>query len=207
MSKRRSRKRKKPSVKSLDKRVKTLERGPEWKYVDTSASGVNCNTTGIVQYLSGVAQSAGASSVTTRIGNQVTLRKLCIRGVFHNDHGTPGDTIIRILIFKCKDVSNTIPLTTQPLTPANIFGMRSFEELYNCKVYWDHTFPMDTNLHTLIPFKYIKKMNIKQYFDNTGSAIGNCESNGLFIMVISDTAGTTDCPQLDFRHRIYFTDE
>ncbi len=207
MPKRKStKKRGRTSVKSLNQRVKKLERLPEWKYADEYVSLIDINTTGVVTFLNGVAQSAGASTHDTRIGDNIQCRKIKMRGYFHNNQGTPEDCIIRLMFFKSKDVSNTQPGTGQILVNQDVISMRAFEELYNVKVDYDETFSMDTLQHTIIPFKYIKKANFKTTFDGPTAAIASCEQNGYFMLCMSNIVGATNCPQLTIRWRTYFTD-
>ncbi len=196
----------KKQVAANRKAIKKQKRQIEWKYIEVPFDDTNINTTGKITCLNPVAQSAGASTRGTRIGNQTINRKLTIRGVFDNSHGTEVDAIVRMIIFKSKDVSNVLPALTTVLSVGNWRSHRNFDELYNIDVKYDVTFGMDTSQHTLIPFKYTLKMNNKAIYDAAGGTYTAVEANGYYMLLLSQVEGTDHCPVLNAISRFYFQD-
>ncbi len=191
----------------VKKDIKWLKMNIEFKFKDLDFSGL-CTDSGVVAALctATIAQNDGA---TGRTGNEITARRMFVRGYIHNDRGTPGDCIVRILILRDKSPNGAAP------TIANIFsgtagGLTLVNFPYNIslaprlKVYADYTFSMDTLGHSEIPFKFSSKLN--HHCNYAGAGTAEPVLNGFYFVAISNTAGDTNSPGIRFTARYSFCD-
>lgn len=194
-------------VRSNTAKINRIKSSVEKKFVEADVSLFDVNTTGVVVPLSLVA-ATGSGLTTDREGEKITTRRMMIRGAFYNNNssGTPEDCIIRMIIFRRKDVSGTLPSASTLLSQASYRGFMFKDHMHDYVIYYDTTFSMDTSLKTILPFKWMKRFNMNVRYNATGGAITELEANGLFVWFYSTVAGTTDCPQAEFRYRHDFVD-
>lgn len=202
--KRRKRKRGYTSLAKKNQRdIKFLKKGIELKTALVSGSNSDVNTTGAPIYLTPISQG---NTEHTRVGNQILVRKIKIRALFHNDHGTAADAVVRVIVLRKKKNAGVAPVLADLLTPTTVLGFYPLKESNNQVIYFDQTFIMDKDLQTNYVWKYSKKLNTEVTFNNTGSSSSHCEDQGFYLFVLSNIAGTTDDPLLDYSFRVSFID-
>ncbi len=201
------RKKRRKGLGKVKKDIKWLKMNIEFKFKDVDLTPV-CLDAGVVSTVcTGViAQSDG---VTGRTGNEITARRMFIRGYIHNDRGTPGDCIVRILVLRDKSPNGAAP------TIANIFsgtfgGLLGVNSPYNIslaprlKVYADYTFSMDTLGHSEIPFKFSQKLN--HHVNYAGASTAEPVLNGFYMVFISNVANDANAPAVRLTARFSFCD-
>ena len=206
-----ARKRKRKGKKSLAAQVRSnkavldgLRSGTEKKYRTQVSGNYDVNTTATVIPLTGLGQG---NTRITRMGTQAQLRKIFIRGYISNTHGTPQDCLVRLMIFKVEQPNLTLPVMTAILESFDINGLTNLNNMDNHQIVYDHTFAMDTSLHSVIPFKWSKVFNHKMTYinANTSDETG-MEEHHYYMIIFSDVAGTTNDPLANWQWRVTFAD-
>lgn len=142
-----------------------------------------------------------------RIGNTIFCKNIMIRGILHNDHGTPVDALVRLIVFRWKNPRSDVPATSSGvLESLAINSMRDWKERDQFVVMYDNTFSLDTTQHTKVPFKIRLKINKKIMFNASTKSATAAETNGIYISSFSDVTGTTNNPRMDVQSRMTFTD-
>ncbi len=203
MSIRGTRKLKRPSVKQNARDIKWIKKNIEFKFVDTSISLADVNTTGATHTLNLVADGPLENE---RSGEEITSRRLMIRGFFQNDQGTPVDCIVRMVVWRQKSVIGVTPTVGHLLGSTAVNNFRNMDRKENIVVYLDDTFAMDDAQHRLIPFKFMKRLNHTVRFDGAGGAANNLFYNGLNISFMSTVTGTTNAPLINLIARYSYCD-
>ncbi len=200
---RRRRRFRKNGMRKVKKDIKWLKKNIEFKNLDVTATDVDMDTTGTSTRLNLITQSDG---VNGRTGNAITARRVMIRGFVHNDRGTPVDCVVRIIVCRQINTAAVALPVANVLISANVNAPRALPTSRNIKVYADETFAMDTLGHSLIPFKFLFKLNNEVRYNTTGGAEAQLEHNGLNIIGISTVANGTANPAMDFISRFSFCD-
>lgn len=183
--------------------IKWLKKNVEFKFKDTIVALANANTTGSTFTLNLVADGPLSSE---RDGEEVTSRRLMIRGFFHNDHGTPVDCICRILVWRQRAPNAVTPTVPMVLDSVGVNSFRQMARKENIIVYLDNTFTMDTTQHSLIPFKFLKKLNHTVRYSGAGGTQADVFLNGLNVSFLSTVAGTVNNPFVTFEARYSYCD-
>lgn len=202
-----SRRRKKNTAMKIARsnRAKLNKLQPESKVKTGSTSNDDVNTTGAVILLSGVARG---DTLAERNGQEVSARRIFIRGYFANSHGTPEDCLIRIVLFRASQPGSAIPTLSGGLfNSLSINAMRDLAHLPDYKIYYDHTFSMDTTQHTLLPFKINKLLSTRTRYNGIDAADETAtESNHYYLAYWSTVSGTTNDPLVTWEWRFSFVD-
>ncbi len=205
--KRRSRKRRNNGMGKVKKDIKWLKKNVEFKFKDLTTVNVAANTVGVITPLITDLLAQG-TDVDERIGNDVTARRMFIRGYIHNDRGTPADTLARIIIFRDKAPQSQAPVVSEILSAAT--GLSLVNSPYTIshaprfKIYADHTVTMDLNQHTLIAFKFSQKLNHVVKWPSQVTA--EPQLNGWYMLTVGSIVGTTNSPGVNFIARFSYCD-
>ncbi len=191
------------AIRSNTAKLQQIKSATEKKTVSVFDSSVHVNTTGIVIPLNLCQQGKDEAE---RDGNKITTKRLFIRGRFVNTHGTPEDCIIRMIIFRRKDVSGVLPTSTTLLTTQDDLGMMNKDHMHDYVIYHDVTFVMDTTQHSIVPFKWMKRLNLNVRFNAPQAVTASLEANGLFMWFYSTVAGETNDPLVSYQLRHEFID-
>ncbi len=202
---RRGRKSLKCQVASNKAKISKIAGIIERKNVFSSVANGEANTTGVITNISNINQ---ATSANGREGDQVRVRTITVRGIIANDHGTPQDCVVRILVWKNLNPNGvTETITNNVLESVDVLSVRDWDHKDRIKVYYDQMFVMDTSQHTLIPFKiHISGLKAKTTYEGSGAGEADNMMNHYYIGILSDVAGTTNNPQIDFNFRLTFED-
>ncbi len=197
------RKHKRPTASSNAKEIKWLKKNVEFKFKDTTFNDLDVNDASTTQTLNLIADGP---LVDERDGEEVTARRLMIRGFFHNDQGTPVDCIIRMIIWRQISVLGVTPVLGMVNLSLDVDSLRHMARKENVVVYLDETFTMDTTQHSLIPFKFIKKLNHKARFQGTTGTQSDLFRNGINISLVSTVNGVANDPLVNFTARYSYCD-
>ncbi len=204
---RRSRRRfRKNGLRKVKKDIKWLKKNIEFKFKDLTVTNQDASNAPTLLLLNGV---ANGPLVVERTGDELTARRIVIRGKIENTNGTPVDTIVRIILFRERRVNGVVPVLGDVLAAtgtAAVLSWRNMDDKNNIKVMFDTTFTMDTTQHSLIPFKLIYKLNHQTLYSGVGTGVSSIQTNGLFLVVISEVAAGANAPTVDFTSRYSFVD-
>lgn len=202
------RRRRRGGIGKVKRDIKWLKKNIEFKFKDTAASAVDAGIAGVITPLTLMIQNDTESG---RDGQEVTARRIAIRGVIKNINGTPVDTIVRIILFRqINNVGFVLPLISSVLaitgTPDIVNSWRNMQDKNNTKVMFDTTFTMDTLTHSLIPFKLMYRLNHTAKYKGATAIVGNIVTNGLFLVVVSQVTSGANAPTVDFEARYSYVD-
>ncbi len=196
----------KKGLAKVKKDIKWLKKNIEFKIADTVTTNISVSTTGTITPLNLIKQDIGTDE---RIGSEITARRIAIRGKIENTNGTPVDTLVRIILFRERRVNGVIT----PLAELLSFGgasiplsWRQMQNSDNIKVMFDTTFTMDTLTHSLIPFKLMYKLNHQVRYGGVASTIASLQTNGMFIVALSEVTAGANAPSMDLSARYSYVD-
>lgn len=194
--------------------LQTLNKAIEYKYQDVAVTTQGIHTTATFHCLNAsITQSVTGQH--SRIGNQLTAKKIRIRGVINNSHGTPADGVLRLILVRYKTASGRTPVFTDIFQTKSVGGdvstilsFRNTEHMKDFDVMIDTTFAYDTVAHTQIPFKIVRKLKHNVEYNDTATtgAVTTIESNSLWLVALSNHADEPDSPLIGLEWRYTFSD-
>lgn len=208
---RRRRYRQRRQFNKVKRDVKWLKKGIEHKLFEDYFLNVQVTTTPALRYLTTVTRGEDDYQ---RTGSDIRANRIKIRGYINNKNGlTPGDAIVRMMLVRWKNsrggtlaFSNILADTPTDGSGLNINRFMNKDLSQQYKVYYDHTFVMDTALSSYAPFKISQKLgNIIKYNINTGVEAA-CMQNGLYLVFWSTQAPGDEAPTISFTSRLSYTD-
>ncbi len=196
--------------------IKRIKQMIEYKYVDAYANNVNINTVSIVIPLNNVAQGTGTGTVagagtSGRIGNEVTNRRILIRGYFKNNHGNPSLAVIRLILIRKRDPNGALPATAailynDQLAGTTVLSNINMDHKEDFRILLDTSFAMDASDNQIIPFKILKKLRFNTRYNAAGGTSAQLETEGLYLVLLSNIGGTDNCPQVSYEYRWSYCD-
>lgn len=193
--------------KKLNKREKTqvkrmITANQEIKYYDLSLIGIPVDHYGVLHDLTPVNQG---STDTDRIGDQLTLRSVAIRG-YAQGSSVSTYNVMRMVLFQWKpnstpavgDIMNVLANTNAP----NSFSKWDLKEQYNVLKDW-RILLRGTDYQAQLFYHKIsgKKLRKKLQF----VAGGNSSNNRVYLLVVTDD-GASPYPGITYQSRITYTD-
>ncbi len=202
MSKRKFKKRKfkkKTGFKYVLSEIRKLKKvtKPEWKFVERILPATSITNTGITYELNLITQGIGDQQ---RVGRKVRAMKIncALRIVKGAD---PTNTFRYILMVDKRQESDTKFEPTGVLETLDTLSGIKVNRLEKFKIIRDRLILLRTNKIGVI-HRFSHKLNFIMGYN--GSASGDLEINGLYLMVLSDRASSFT--SLEFNIRLYFTD-
>lgn len=183
--------------------VKLLKKSIERKFYETPNNSVDVNSTGSSVCLNTIKQG---HTVDDRIGNEVTARRLTVRGYFYNNHGTPEDCVIRMLIVRAIDQNNVKQEIGNVLKTINVNSHANSGNRKRFQILSDQTFAMDTSSHSIIPFYFTTKIKSTVIYSNDNGAATDIRTGAYYIMYFSTVSGVTNDPLVSYISRFYYVD-
>lgn len=222
---RRNMKKKSPTNKTLNKKIKHIENNlMEIKFIDLFTNPVTPTLAGYSDYISGVAQGDTAS---TREGNIINPTSFQFRGVMQADIDAGVLAQLRIIVFWDRQPNGAAPVLTGASTTQSLLDTGVITNLIlsprNFNTIDRHTILYD-KVHTLNPQvpltvvaggttqvasmgKFIKfRLDLSRLvkFNNTSAAITASVSNALHVAFF--TEDNTDPPLIAVGYRMYYRD-
>ncbi len=182
-----------------------LKKNIEFKFFDVNFSTVLVDSTGDVSCLN--AGIAGGPDFNERSGEEITARRVMIRGFVANDRGTPVDVMVRIIVGRKLNPQASTTSVAQVLEATGTVGinrLRNMDFKTDIKIYADETFAMDTLAHTQIPFKFLFKLNHQVKYGSVASAVPL--TNEVFFLIIGSTSAGANTPACSFTARYSYCD-
>lgn len=179
----------------------------ETKHYESNAANQAIPSTSYVQFLNGIATGADEDA---RIGDEITLGYLTIRGHLHNDNaGTPTDGICRFLVYMDMEQNGSAtdtPLSTV-LESAGVNQVRNWNNKDRIKILHDETFAFDDTVKKMIPFKIRIKLGHKIIYKTAGSSNSDIQKGALYFAGITTvSSGSNDEPKVDLVWRLTYKD-
>lgn len=210
----------KPSVRSLDRRIKKINRSEELSHNDSFLNNTTFNNTGTVTVLSNLAQ--GDNNIT-RHGSNVSCTSIQWRLRFAADVDSIAPTIIRHMIFWDAQPNGATPVVAEVLDASVITALvfapyhSDFQKRF--KILYDKTMVLNPLLvsdfdpatgttttvaaASMIDRGKRKLSRVAKYDTNTGT-ITDIQSNSLISLLVSNQAGQD--PTVIAGYRMYFKD-
>ncbi len=205
-SKHQRHRRRRNGLSKVKKDIKWLKQNVEFKFKQFNFNDIGVDTGGDMQLLNGIAQG---DTLDTRNGDEITARRILIRGFFDNSNGTPTDCLVRIilcrqLLGKASTPTMNDILDTSASDPIN--RAKNMDNKTDWKIYADHTFAMDNSTHSLIPFKMIYKLNNVVHYNTSGVTSAQIETNGLYLLTMSTVTAGANAPTYSCTSRYSYCD-
>lgn len=210
-----------PTNKTLNTKIKRIQSKEELKYVDTFVNGTTIPSTGTFSLLNGMLQGDGPS---VREGNQITATSIQWRIRFITDMDLIQHVHIRFIIFWDLQANRTAPTAAQLLDNTIITSLinapynREYQKRF--KILHDsvttimpqivQTFTPATGATTQVAvngaYRHGKRKLSRtvKYFDNDDT-IDGITSNSLYAFWVSNTAA--EFPIMVSGFRFYFKDD
>ncbi len=196
---------KKNGLTKVKRDIDWLKKNIEFKFNDSNFSVVLIDTTGDVSTLN---STIGADAAFDgRSGEEITARRIMIRGFVSNNRGTPTDVIVRLILGRKLNPQGTQTSMAQVLestATVQVNALRNMDFKSDIKIYADETFAMDTLAHTEIPFKFIFKLNHQVKYGSVSAAVPL--TNEMFLLVLGSTAASANTPAMSFTVRYSYCD-
>ncbi len=198
-------KRKRRPYKGLQKvkrDIKWLKNNIEFKHLTTIDEITEANTSGLFTLINGITQGTLPNN---RIGDEVTARRIRVRGTCVLGP-TETDCTVRIMVVRRKaHLGQTLPTTGLFLESGSVTGDMLLKA-HDWKVYADHTFTMDTQVYSRVPFKFDFKLDHKVRYDGITNDVSDIQANALFMWVASTNITGNTAPDVTYTSRFYYCD-
>lgn len=215
------RKRKRTSSKTYKKRERLTAPAPEMKHFDTALAATTINTSGLVTSAS-INLIPRGTSADERIGRQVTVRKIMVRGSIElRAQEDPAQTAnkFRVVLYLDKQANGTAATWLDVMQSADIDSFRELENNKRFRILHDkfHTLNVGGGGQNSAGTKTWAEVyrhvemyvdcNIKLEFGDTATpTIADMRSGNIGIMVIAREPQTTNTPRIEYITRLRYTD-
>ncbi len=172
------------------KNRRTITQLNEMHYVQCLASSTTTSTTaGQVIFLSGVACGPDPDE---RVGKKITSKEFNCN-VFIN--GDIASRLLRLIIFRDMDCAGALPGVTDVLDSATYQSFYNENSRQRFVILKDRTLSLSATdaerwSHAVVKYKTRRPMTIK-YIDD-GNPINSVGDGSIFLLIISETAGTAN---------------
>lgn len=221
-------KRKVPTNKSLNRKIKRIQNDIELKYRDVYSASTDITTTAALTLLNGLSQG---DTTITRTGGQVRLTSVHIKGTVTADPANLSSDQYRMMLVWDGQTNGAAPtlsgnvtsildvttITDPLIAPYNYSAMDRFKILMDKRVIINRRVVADNDPATgatteyqaiVKPFnKKFKLGRIVRYAVNSSTGtITDISTNSLYFIVVGNVAPASVNPSIQFSSRIYFKD-
>lgn len=218
-------KKKKPTAKSVDKKVKKILASQELKYFDeyNNNSSVSLTTSG---YAFTINNFATGNTRITRIGNQISLTSLQLKYTLITAAGLLSGFNTRVLVVYDRNhnnsgnsfdgnpinnagiglLDNTV-IPSAPLMPRNIAYQKRYKVLYDKNHFIRpevNTAAASTIPTGLTVYKNIKLSGRKSVYDGSGGSVADINVGAVSIFIVPDVSNVVFA---SVGTRLYFKDD
>lgn len=204
MPPRRRQKRKPSQVKSLQKDVRKLKmlNKPEFKVVDQLLSATT-DTSGEIDDICLVAQGDDDNN---RSGNSIRIMSIAMN-MDATIHASATNSVVRQILFYAKTVNGSAPVVGDVIANAgglNVRGHRNLDNRHNIFVLKEWRYTLTSANITGRSFKFYKRLNMLQNYDNTTGTIADLRTGYLGLLTVTNEA--TNKPSVVTTCRVRFVD-
>lgn len=207
-----------PSMTRLQSRAVAPFAGQrELKYLDTQLTGMPFGTSGAGRVVCLNALAEGADN-TGRVGRQVFIKSVELRGLINSDPQVTAATLCRMLIIwdNANNSSPTVPVGSDILQTDTSTSMPNVNNAFRFTILWDQQFALGPDVaatpgtsHVIwnptVPVHKYLPVGASTIYSATTAGIGTITSGSLLFFTIGDSA-----PSYPFQFngfaRIRFTD-
>lgn len=209
-----------PTVRSLDKRIKKINRQTELKHIDTFNSATVISSTATIIPLN---LSVQGDTDITRTGDDIQATSIQWRMVFISDADRLSGTIIRFLLVwdrqangvaaTAAQVLDTSVITNPTLAPYNHSFQQRFKILHDSIILQNPNVLLDfdpasgnstTDQPLINHMKNKRQLSRTVKYNGNAGTIADIETNSLLAIFVSNAAA--DGPALTSGFRFYFKD-
>lgn len=176
----------------------------EEKYNDYNVTAQTISSTGVVHYMSGIAQG---DSATSRDGDSIRGKSILHRCEYVSVAGTSA--VVRCLMFVDLNNQGALPAVTDVLQTASRLSPLNTVNSKRFVVLSDELFDLNQNVATSGIFrstKMFKKIDFHIKYRDTSSSVTGCAANGIFCLYISNIGAGATTPSVTFANRIRYID-
>lgn len=180
----------------------------EWKFVDTTISTTNLNTSTAVLLLNGLAPGTSAS---TRVGNKVMMRSIQLNVTARVIAGTGVDQVVRWGVVLDRQANGAAPTYVGIMSTNNVWGFRNLENRKRFKLLIDKqhllnaTAEPGSGRHYKIYMKFRRPI-IVEFNNGVAGTIADIISNSLYLYGCGTEAVGSTASALYGYCRIRYTD-
>lgn len=215
--------------KKLNRKIKKISNMIELKYLDVFAQEGDVAPTGYLQLLNAM---TNGTEQNFRLGDQITMTSLQMRGAITAADTQDLPTHVRMIIFMDRQANNAAPsvissagafngllaadtlqVATDPWTAT--YSPFSYEQQKRFRVLYDKRYVLNPHVvgpttGTYVPYQV--KFNVKLKlgkvvkYSDTGNTIADISTNSLYVVWLSDVPNAPEQPTVDYWSRIYFKD-
>lgn len=180
---------------------KIIEKKEERKALESGPNG-GFDTTETVIYLTCI---SGGDLRTNRIGNNVNIKTIQLKGIIVFDPSVTTEIIRMVLVRMKKPVTSNIAWT-DIFNTLDVNTLTKYDNKGHFKLLLDKTYTMTAD-KTVIPInKYIKLKNGYVRYIGSSNNISDADSGALFLMVLSNTAGASSTSSYNIKTRLTFVE-
>lgn len=197
----------KTEVTKLKKKVALISRGIEKKYHDIQSSAKEFASDAPINGLSLISEGVGSGQ---RVGLKISPQHLLIQGkvTFSSTAGLTGSPV-RLIVFKDRSQTGTLPLVTDVLEAANVGAMYKHLNKPRYQVISDtviKNLSPDINVTNYTYFKMNKKLRGQIYYEDATSNQAGQGRNNLYVMFMADTTLASANTGISFNARLTYID-
>lgn len=180
--------------------------GQEFKAVDIDNGSSVCDSTGAVTLINGVALG---TDIDDRIGRQVMLRSVEMKGYVYPTAGTGVDQIHRVLLVYDRQCNGVAPAITDILKAVSTTAVRNLNNRKRFKILMDKVFPVSASgeANSIHTYTFYRKLRHPMEF-NAGNAgtVADIQNGGLFVVTLGTSAPGATAGGSNWTTRVRYND-
>lgn len=174
----------------------------ESKVIDIAPFASGVSNTGVIYTLNSLGQ--GTTSVT-RVGDSVKFQALHLNG-YITQHASATNTIVRVWLIRFKEPrGSTINLSTDFWQNVNVLSYIQTQKRDRYAILYDRTFHLQAGGASQVQIEKHVKLNAHTKYDGNAGTIADIQTNGYFLVALSNEA--TNTPVINACLRLRYTDD
>ncbi len=187
--------------KALSK-VRKLEKKQEVKMFDINLTTiVTIGTAGDIRSLALIAQGDGRDA---RDGNAISPFFLNLKYQWQGVAASTLDMYRTLIVRDLRQIASTVPAVLDVLQEAHPLSQLRFDTRKRFKILYDMTYTAPNDATVALSYSASVKMQLKKTMTFSGAASTTIETNGLFMINLSNLAANQ--PQFRFTSRTFYND-
>lgn len=178
----------------------------EFKTVDFTDTNLATNTAGTIQLINGVTLG---NDITNRVGRQVELRSVQLKGEVYCTLGGGVDQFNRVMIVYDRQTNGAALTILDVLTSVSPVSLRNLNNRKRFKILMDKLLYNNASGEpgSAQPIEYYRKLRHPVEFNaNTFADVRDIQSGSLYVITIGSVVAGATAGNLFFSSRVRFTD-
>lgn len=193
-------------AKNGSKRSAVMRTPSEMKYLDAGFAATAVSTAGSINILNSM---AGGTTVSTRLGRQVTVVKCMVRLGFTVTAGTGVDQFQRLLLVQDHQANGAAPAITDVIVTSAPNAQLNADNAQRFKILHDATFHLNAagEPGSQREMRFLKRLHVPVQY-NTGNAgtVADMATNSMFAIFTGTEAAGVTAGSVTGTIRTYFVD-